>query len=154
LKVILGTAVSPVGLKGQFKCKLYSPIPTWKSAKITTEIGDLDINLVKHPYGNKPYMCLCGTPKIGNRQDVSTVLNRDIWITRENLPPTKAGEVYYFDLMGLEVVQNGKKLGKLTDVYNFGAGDVLRLDTGVFVHWDEVESCDNGVIEVNPEVMI
>ena len=55
----------------------------------------------------------------------STVLT----ITREDLPALGEGEYYYSDLIGLAAVNDaGEDLGKVVDVQNFGAGDVIEIE--------------------------
>lgn len=56
-----------------------------------------------------------------------------LFVTRENAVPLNENEYYIADLIGLEVcLENGEKLGELTDVLSTGANDVYEVtaDTG------------------------
>jgi hypothetical protein len=48
------------------------------------------------------------------------------------LPPTEEGEYYAFQLVGLEVEEEGgETLGRVTEIASGPANDVLELDTGL-----------------------
>jgi 16S rRNA processing protein RimM len=53
-------------------------------------------------------------------------------VPRELLPPAEEGSYYAFDLVGLEVQEEGGgRLGRVTAVLPGVANDVLELDTGL-----------------------
>jgi 16S rRNA processing protein RimM len=53
-------------------------------------------------------------------------------IARADLPPPDPGSFYVFQLIGLDVVEDGgRELGRVTDVAPGVANDVLELDSGV-----------------------
>ena len=53
-------------------------------------------------------------------------------VPRESLPPPETGSYYVFQLVGLEVVEEGgAALGRVRDVAPGPANDVLELDTGL-----------------------
>jgi 16S rRNA processing protein RimM len=55
-----------------------------------------------------------------------------IEIERANLPQPREGEYYAFQLVGLEVEEEGgKRLGRVAEVSSGPANDVLELDTGL-----------------------
>lgn len=60
-------------------------------------------------------------------------------IRRDELPEPEAGEYYVFQLVGLEVEEGGRPLGKVTEVAPGVANDVLELDTGLALPL--VEAC-------------
>jgi 16S rRNA processing protein RimM len=58
----------------------------------------------------------------------------------EALPPTEEGEYYAFQLVGLEVVEEGgRSLGRVTAVEPGVANDALALDSGLLL--PVVEAC-------------
>jgi 16S rRNA processing protein RimM len=68
-------------------------------------------------------------------------------IPREALGPTREGEYYVFQLVGLHVVEEGgRELGRVTSVEPYEANDVLELDSGLLLPM--VEEC---VREIDPE---
>jgi 16S rRNA processing protein RimM len=61
-------------------------------------------------------------------------------VPREALPEPEAGEYYVFELIGLDVEEEGgARLGKVTEVAPGIANDVLELDSGLALPL--VEAC-------------
>ncbi len=61
-------------------------------------------------------------------------------VPREALPEPEAGEYYVFQLIGLDVEEEGgERLGKVTEVAPGIANDVLELDSGLALPL--VEAC-------------
>ncbi len=55
-------------------------------------------------------------------------------VQREHLPPLGDDEYYAFQLVGLAVEEEGGRLlGRVADVVNYPANDVLELDSGVLL---------------------
>ena len=53
-------------------------------------------------------------------------------VPRSELPPLDEDEYYAFQLVGLSVEEEGGRLlGRVSDVLNYPANDVLELDSGV-----------------------
>ena len=86
-----------------------------------------------------------GRPVIRLDRDVSR--GAALEIPRQALPPLGEGEFYVFELVGLEVEEEGGRvLGRVTDVAPGIANDVLELDSGLALPM--VEEC---VRDVNLE---
>jgi 16S rRNA processing protein RimM len=48
-----------------------------------------------------------------------------VLVELSDLPPLKPGEFYYFQVVGIEVhLSDGRRLGKIEDVFSTGANDV------------------------------
>ncbi len=63
---------------------------------------------------------------IDDREIARALIGADILIDRSLLQPLPEGEFYWDELLGLEVVnQQGEKLGKLVEILETGANDVL-----------------------------
>ncbi len=61
-------------------------------------------------------------------------------VPREALPPLEPDEYYAFQLVGLEVEEEGGRVvGRVRDVLDYPANDVLELDSGVSLPL--VEAC-------------
>ena len=64
----------------------------------------------------------------------------ELRVSRSSLPPAGPDAFYVFELVGLEVVEEGGRvLGKVQDVANYDANDVLELDSGTLLPL--VEAC-------------
>jgi 16S rRNA processing protein RimM len=64
----------------------------------------------------------------------------ELRVPRSSLPPPEPDSFYVFQLVGLDVVEEGgRELGKVRDVANYDANDVLELDSGTLLPL--VEAC-------------
>lgn len=65
---------------------------------------------------------------IATREDAERINGIELYIARDQLPATEAGEYYHADLIGLRVVDTaGAVIGKVLAVHNFGAGDIIEI---------------------------
>ena len=140
-KVSLVKVTSPFGLYGAFKCHLYSNPPVWKVGYLVLDTI-CKVDLLKWPHSSNVSCCLCKIRKITTRAEVSQLIDKEIWIPRDELPPLEEEEFYFCDLIGLPVILEDQIIGCLRYVYNFGAGDILRLDGDIYVHWISVEKIE------------
>jgi 16S rRNA processing protein RimM len=63
-----------------------------------------------------------------SRSEAEDLKNQKIYTSKENFPSTKDNEYYVSDLVDCKIRHNnGNDLGKVTDVNNFGAGDLLEI---------------------------
>ncbi len=64
----------------------------------------------------------------------------ELHVPSSSLPPPEPDSFYVFQLVGLDVVEEGGRgLGKVKDVANYAANDVLELDSGALLPL--VEAC-------------
>jgi 16S rRNA processing protein RimM len=83
-----------------------------------------------------------GRPVI--RLDRDAPRGAELAVPREALPPTGEGEYYAFQLVGLEVEEEGgRALGRVAQVAPGVANDVLELDSGLALPL--VEACVRAV---------
>jgi 16S rRNA processing protein RimM len=65
------------------------------------------------------------------RLDRAAARGASLEIRRDQLPPPEADEYYVFQLVGLDVVEEGgRTLGRVRDIVAAPANDVLELDSG------------------------
>jgi 16S rRNA processing protein RimM len=65
---------------------------------------------------------------VDDRNTAERLTNLELYVARERLPAPAADEFYHADLIGLAVVDvNGRPVGEVTAVQNFGAGDLLEI---------------------------
>ncbi len=65
-------------------------------------------------------------PEVEDRDAAARLVGSEIWISRGLLPRPKAGEFYWTDLEGLEVVTTqGVVLGRISHLLATGANDVM-----------------------------
>lgn len=65
---------------------------------------------------------------IDDRNAAETLKGIELYVDRARLPAAADGEFYYADLVGLTAVDiEGKTIGSIVAVQNFGAGDLLEI---------------------------
>jgi 16S rRNA processing protein RimM len=74
-------------------------------------------------------------------------------VPREALPPLEEDAYYAFQLVGLEVVEEGgRAVGRVSDVLDYPANDVLELDSGLSLPL--VAACVREVDLVNGRIVV
>ena len=125
--VHVGTFGSPIGLKGEIKIKmLTSSFEFFKMLKVyLNEDASETWNFIKMRILNDK---LIAHPKgCNNRDDAEKFRGKKIFSQLSNFPKTNKDEYYIRDLIGFRVFTiNGKKIGNVMSVKNFGASDLLE----------------------------
>ncbi|GBQ23577.1 ribosomal RNA small subunit 16S rRNA processing protein RimM [Acetobacter estunensis NRIC 0472] len=70
---------------------------------------------------------------LADRTAAQALVNRKLYVTRDQLPEPEDEEFYHSDLLGLAAVEDGQPLGRIVTVHDYGAGVSLELDTGLIV---------------------
>ncbi len=140
--ILIGKIISAFGIKGEVKIISYAEVPE-KIEKYN--LFDKSGNSLKLKISNKNKTAI-GTSANGtlfiakidgiNDRNASELLrNKEIFVSRDDLDETDENEFYYVDLIGLNVVDmNDKKIGKVLDVHDYGAGGILEIE---FDHADK-----------------
>jgi len=67
-------------------------------------------------------------PEVTTREQAEDLKSTKLYVPRAKFPPPEEDEFYASDLVGLEVKStDGKRVGKVIGVQNFGAGDLLEI---------------------------
>ena len=66
---------------------------------------------------------------VNDRDAAERLTNLKLYVPRYRLPPTQDADTFYYaDLIGLAAVTpEGAKLGKVTAIHQFGAGDLVEI---------------------------
>ncbi|MDR0968002.1 MAG: ribosome maturation factor RimM [Rickettsiales bacterium] len=131
-KILVGRIVAPQGLRGDVRAQAwttrpsdFSTLPVFSEkygvAKFVRAVPGSDIVIVKFD-------------GINDRNTAETLRGVELFVLRDDLPVLPSGEFYYADLIGMNVVGHGK----VVDIKNFGAGDILELDNGEMIHFSSV----------------
>ena len=122
----------PHGLDGSFFVEQASDDPERFAAGAVVYVGGERAEVVASKRGSG------GRPVI--RLDRQAPRGAELAVPREALPPTAEGEYYAFQLVGLEVEEEGgHQLGHVAQVLPGVAHDVLELDSGLALPL--VEAC-------------
>ena len=76
---------------------------------------------------------------VNDRNSAELLRGIELFINRDELPELKDGEYYQADLIGMRVVRDGITIGRVDNIQNYGAGDIIELDNGEMIAFDSVD---------------
>ena len=85
---------------------------------------------------------------VDDRNTAETLRGTELFIARDALPDLSIGEYYQADLIGFDVVRDGRKIGVVDCFQNYGAGDIIELDNGDMV------SFNGATVDMNNRVVV
>jgi 16S rRNA processing protein RimM len=131
-RVVVGHVGKPHGLDGAFFVEGASDDPRWFKVGARLYAGGEELEVVKARRGAQ------GRPVIRLEREVAR--GTALEVPLEALPPVGEGEYYRFQLVDLEVVEEGgRALGRVLEVEPGVANDVLVLEGGLLLPL--VEAC-------------
>jgi len=66
--------------------------------------------------------------QVQTREQAQALSGTKLYVYRKDMPAPDEDEFYFEDLIGLEVkTTDGKRMGKVIQAHNFGAGDMLEI---------------------------
>ena len=132
--VVLGVISGAVGLKGWVKVRSYTvPVDgllNYETVSIHFKEGPKQEKIIAEGKIVNSQMQL-KFKGVEDRNNAETLKGALIAISRKNLPPLEENEYYWYDLVGLEVVNRRREnFGRVKSLLPAGAHDVLVLEGG------------------------
>ena len=160
-KVTIGKIVSPHGVKGLFKVLVYSENEdSFFSHKSYFKVKNKKIDIIKK--FNKGNFIVCESATIQSREQVNEIINEDIVISATDLKKNynNKNEFFHRDLIGCKVINfNSEEIGNVKAIHNFGAGDLLELDSKFpyMIRFEQVKkeniNLKNSIIKVDLKLL-
>lgn len=126
--VRLAAVIGAQGLKGEVKAKLFTAAPDAlpRYGVLHTAGGrKLKITAFRPTKAGEAVIAFEG---VSNRNDAEALKGAELFVDRAVLPDTSEDEFYHADLIGLEARDSeGRVLGKVSAIHNYGASDVIEL---------------------------
>ena len=132
-KILVGKIVAFQGVRGDVRVQTYTATPAdFRDLKILSDkFATEDFKFVRAlPNTNVIIAHING---FEDRTSAEVLRGTELFINRDALPDAKDGEYYQTDLIGFDVVRDGKKIGTVDCFQNFGAGDIIELDNSEMV---------------------
>lgn len=83
-----------------------------------------------NPIGMVKDKFICQIEGIKDRNQAESLKGIELFVEETDLPELEKDEVYHKDLIGLQAVDSkDAKIGVVKAVYNFGAGDILAIQS-------------------------
>jgi len=121
--VSIGRVGKPHGLKGAFFVERPSEDPERFVVGAAVLVNGVTATVIESKLSG-------GRPVV--RLDREVERGAELWIPQSQLPPLAEDTYYAFQLVGLEVAEEGgRALGRVEEVVSGVANDVLELDSGL-----------------------
>jgi 16S rRNA processing protein RimM len=160
--ILVGRVAGAFGVKGEVRISAYTADPMALVAyrDLKRENGQPGLTLLP---GGRPAKggIIVRAKEVDTREQAEALRGLKLYIPRDILPEPEEDEFYVTDLIGLSVVTpEGEPLGRIKDVRDFGAGDLLEVQPESGASWylpftkdavPEVRLTDGVVVAVRPE---
>ncbi len=129
-RVCLAAVSGAHGVRGDVRLKVFTQDleDVGSYGPVTTEDGlqRFKVSAVRVS-GDKVTARLSG---VGNRNQAEALKGTRLYVDRDVLPETEEDEWYHADLIGLECFDAvGVLMGTVASVHDFGAGDIVEIET-------------------------
>lgn len=117
------------GVRGALKLRCFTEAPENVTAygPLCDEAGNelFSVRVI----GQTPGGLIVMADGVNDRDTAEALRGVRLYVPRSHLPEPEEGEFYHEDLTGLVVVDaQGRPLGRVVAVLNFGAGDILEVE--------------------------
>jgi 16S rRNA processing protein RimM len=126
--VCLAEITSPHGVRGAVKVKIFTAYgeDLFGYPTLRDQAGKVYKLTLFAPKQNDLFVVM--VEGISSREEAEALRGVRLYVDRSELPPLPSDEFYYEDLIGLTVVdQSGEKIGTVSTVQNYGAGDFFDI---------------------------
>jgi len=130
--ILVAVITGAHGIKGEVKVKSFTSDPKmFSSYGPLTAKDDRVFEITKAKFAKDDFICTL--KNVTDRNQSEALKGTELFVAREKLPKLPEGEFYLHDLHGKDVVADGKNIGKVSGFQNFGAGELMELETGMLI---------------------
>jgi 16S rRNA processing protein RimM len=129
--VLLAAVIGAQGLKGAVKAKIFTADPDALARYGVLHDARGKTYEITAFRPAKPGEAVMSFKGIGGRTAAEALKGTELFVARAALPVPHEDEFYHADLIGLEAFDSeGRLVGKVAAIHNFGAGDVIAIARG------------------------
>jgi 16S rRNA processing protein RimM len=149
-RILLGRIAGAHGIRGEVLIKTFTQAPesigaygplSDKAGKRTFEIRSVRVTAKG---------VVARLKGVADRNAAEAIKGVELYVVREKLPAAAEGEFYHADLIGLAAVdRDGKVIGEIVAVHNFGAGDLIEVRLVGSAKTEFIPFTDDAVPEVD-----
>jgi 16S rRNA processing protein RimM len=126
-RITLAAVAGAHGIRGEVRLKLFGQGIESLSRHKKLFVGGAELRLLAARGGK---MAVARFEGISDRGGAEALRGSLIEVDRDQMPALEEGEYYHADLIGLPAVdRDGNDVGSVVAVENFGAGDLLEIET-------------------------
>lgn len=130
--ILLGRITGAHGIKGDVVVRSFAAVPEDVAAygPLSDKSGARSFRLKVLRVTPKGAV-IARVAGVTDRNAAEALAGVELYVGREKLPAAAEGEYYHADLVGLAAVApDGRRIGEIVAVQNFGAGDLLEIRLG------------------------
>jgi len=149
-RILLGSIAGAHGIRGEVLIKTFTASPENIGAygPLSDESGARKFEI--ETARASPKGVVARVRGVADRNGAEALKGVDLYIDRDRLPAAAEGEFYHADLIGLTAVDHdGKPMGEIVAVQNYGAGDLLEIRLAGAGKTELVPFTDDAVPEVD-----
>ena len=156
-RVALAAVAGAHGVKGEVRLKLFTDSAANLAPYQKVYVGGLERRLLSVREGGKA--AIARFEGVADRSAAEGLRGSLVEVDRAALPPLEQGEYYHSDLVGLDCVdRDGRAVGTVSGVENFGAGDLLEIALtngrkSLIPFRDGIADLEDGRIILDPEFL-
>ena len=127
--ILVGRFGAPYGISGEIRLSSFTgnPFAIASYKPLLDESGSREFAILRLR-ALKDNMFIAKIGGVCDRASAEALTNAALYVPRASLPETGEEEFYLADLVGLEAVTaSGESFGRITNVLNFGGGDILEI---------------------------
>ena len=124
----VGIVTGPHGIRGGVRVKSFTADPADLDAygPVSDETGTR--RFAVRVTGMVKGVVLAELEGVDDRNAAEALKGLHLFVDRDQLPPAEEEEFYHADLLGLSArLEDGTELGRVTGLYDFGAGDSVEI---------------------------
>jgi 16S rRNA processing protein RimM len=159
--ILVGRVAGAFGVKGEVRITAYTadPMALMAYRDLQREDGQPGLTLG----AGRPVKggVIVRAREVETREQAEALRGLKLYIPRDRLPEPEEDEFYVADLVGLSVVTaEGETLGRVKDVRDFGAGDLLEIEPPAGPSWylpftreavPEIRLAERKVVAIKPD---
>ena len=126
-RILLGRIAGAHGIRGEVLIRAFTARPEDIAAYGSLDDGGGRTFRIESARAT-PKGVVARIAGIGDRNAAEALKGAQLYVDRDRLPDLDEGAFYHADLIGLAAVDaEGRPLGEVVGVHNYGAGDLLEL---------------------------
>ena len=146
----VATIIGAHGIKGEVKLRSFTSDPkAFASYGPLTATDGRVFEVMKFRAQISDFICVL--TNIADRNAAEALRGTELFVARDKLPALKQGEIYLSDVQGKQALADGKNLGRIIGFQNFGAGELMELESGMLVPVSSIASVSDIVTLNLPE---
>jgi 16S rRNA processing protein RimM len=123
--LVVGKLHRPHGLRGEMVFEIYTDFPERLEPGVSVYVGENHQPLRIRSRRPSHTTLLLAFEGFKDPESAGELRNQLVYVRADDRPPLPEGEYYHHQLLGLQVVSDeGRELGKLTQILDTGANDV------------------------------